>query len=135
MELLITLTKCLQITNKEKYILLGLLNESWVDDIITKAKLKEFNFMQENRTKRIKTILIKTHDFTLGYPGQPVNTLLFPWEVYNGQVIEYHNGIEFVPNQNHCACPDHPSHNGTLRSRQTAKCKRCRKPRYLSLNL
>ena len=60
-----------------------------------------------------------------GYGNQPSGSL-YPWEIYNGQIIEYHD-LNFNSASTPCACQEF---SGTLRGRPAGtKCKKCRKPR------
>ena len=68
-----------------------------------------------------------------GYGAQPPGSpaLLYPWDYYGGQIIEYHD-LNFSSGQSPCACQDLVQIQGTLRGRP--KCKKCRKPRTANNN-
>jgi hypothetical protein len=60
-----------------------------------------------------------------GTPASGNGLVYPPWELYNGQIIEYHD-FGSGPSTP-CACQDFGPLPGTLRGRP--KCKKCRKPR------
>ena len=81
--------------------------------------------------------LVPTYVYPVQYGGpvgysshhqQSANSLHYPWEIYNGQIIEYHD-LSYSPSaaQSPCACQEFVNLTGTLRGRP--KCKKCRRPR------